>query len=54
MARPRKLWSLDPRPDHGWIGRDHDNKDARGQAGRFIIAKLSETEGKTEDDTRRT
>ena len=50
MGRPRKLWSLDPRPDHGWIGRDHDNKDARGQAGRFIIAKLSETEGKTEDD----
>ena len=47
MARPKKLWSLDPR--RGWIGKDHQNLDRAGNAGKFIIAKLFETKGQSED-----
>jgi len=32
------------------MGRDHENSDARGQASRFVIAKLHETQGKTETE----
>jgi len=49
MGRPRKLWSLDP-IESRWMGRDHENSDARGQAARFVIAKLHETQGKTEPE----
>ena len=45
MGRPRKLWSLDPKESR-WMGRDHENPDARGQAARFVIAKLHETQGR--------
>ena len=50
MGRPRKLWSLDSAENHGWMGRDHKDKDKYGNAARFIIAKINETEGKTEDE----
>ena len=50
MGRPRKLWSLDPAENHGWMGRDHKDKDKYGNAARFIIAKIHETEGKSEDE----
>jgi integrase len=49
MGRPRKLWSLDTAPDKGWLGRDHKNKNKNGNPDRFIIAKLSETQGQDED-----
>jgi integrase len=45
LPRQRKLWSLDQR-ERRWMGRDHQTS---SQAGRFTIAKLSETEGKTEE-----
>ena len=50
MGRPRKLWSLDSAENHGWMGRDHKDKDKYGNAARFIIAKIHETEGKSEDE----
>ena len=34
----------------GWIGKDHQNLDRAGNAGKFIIAKLFETKGQSEDE----
>ena len=45
MGRPRKLWSLD---GTRWMGRDHQNLGLGGQASRFVIATLKETQGISE------
>ena len=46
MGRPRKLWSLD---GTRWMGRDHQNLGLGGQASRFVIATLKETQGISEE-----